>query len=165
MCGGGVGGGRGGGGGGSESGRETPAVKKEWSCVFRGPKDSRLLFAVLEAAPRRLGSGEGPGGKRTESGEEDLRGPFGVVGVGGSRFFACISSRSFWSSLTLPFVIRPLLRGLTRSAARTCRHSQGAARQRSSWCFFSVELPEPGYSSPAPMSNRPDRCARWASSF
>ena len=84
--------------GGSTSGRETPAVCKEWSCVFRGPEDDRRVFVVLEAAPQRLGSGEGIGEKRAESGEEALRGLFGGVGVGGARSLACISSRSLSSS-------------------------------------------------------------------
>ena len=28
------------------SGRETPAVSKEWSCVFRGPEDVFLLIDI-----------------------------------------------------------------------------------------------------------------------
>ena len=68
--------------------KEAPAVSKEWSCVVRGPEDGRWVFEVLEAAPRRLGSGEDSGGKRMESGEETLRETFGGVGVGGARSFA-----------------------------------------------------------------------------
>ena len=49
---------------------------------------------VLEAALRWLGSGEGSGWKRTESGEGALQGTLGGVGVSGARSFACISSRS-----------------------------------------------------------------------
>ena len=68
---------------------------------------------VLEAAPKNSDKGGGSDGKRTKSGEDALRDPFGGVGVGGARFFACISSRSFGSSLTFPFVVRPLLWSLT----------------------------------------------------
>ena len=70
------------------SGREMPAVCKEQSCVFRGPEDGCLVFVVLEAALRWLGSGGDSGGKRVVSGEEALRKPFGGVGVGGARSFA-----------------------------------------------------------------------------
>ena len=55
--------------GGSASGRETPAVSKSRSCVFRRPEDGRRFFVVLEAAPRRLKSGEDLVWKRTETGE------------------------------------------------------------------------------------------------
>ena len=51
--------------GGSASGRETPAVNKEWSGALRGPEDGRRVFVVLEAAWRELGSGGGSGGKGT----------------------------------------------------------------------------------------------------
>ena len=85
-----------GGYGGSASGRKTPAVCKEWSRVFRRPVDGRRAFVVLEAAPRRPGSGKESGGKRAEPGEDALREPFGGVGVDGARSFACISSCSFF---------------------------------------------------------------------
>ena len=41
------------------------------------------------------------GGKRTESGEDFLPGPFGGVGVDGARSFFCISSRSSRSYIIL----------------------------------------------------------------
>ena len=126
----------------STSGRETPALNEELSCVFRGPGDGRRVFVVLEAGPRRPGSGGGSSGKRAGTSEDALRGRFGGVGVGGARSFARISSRSFWSPLTFPFVVRPRLRRLTRPAARTCRHTQAAERRRPPWCLFSVELSE-----------------------
>ena len=84
--------------GGSASRRERPAVNRELSCVFQGRVNDRRGFVVLEDAPRRPGSGEGPGGKRAESGEDALREPFGGVGVGGARSFVRISSRSVRSS-------------------------------------------------------------------
>ena len=93
--------------GGPASGRETPAVNKEGTCVFRGPGDGRRVFVVLEAASRRPGSGGDTGGKRAESGEDSLREPFGEEGVGGALSFACISSRSFRFFITLPFVFMP----------------------------------------------------------
>ena len=74
--------------GGVASGREMPAVCKEWSCVFQGPEDGRRGFVVLEAAPQRLGSGGHSGGKRAKSGEGALREPPGGVGVGGAHSFA-----------------------------------------------------------------------------
>ena len=80
--------------GGSARRRETLAASKEWLCVFRGPEDCRRFFVVMEAALRRLGSGGDSGGKRAESGEDALREPFGEVGIGGARSFACISSRN-----------------------------------------------------------------------
>ena len=84
--------------GGFASGRGTPAVCKEWSCIFRGQEDGRRVFVVLEAAPRWLDSGGGSSGKRAESGEVALREPFGGVGVDGARSFACVSSCSMRSS-------------------------------------------------------------------
>ena len=80
------------------SGRETPAVSQERSCISRGPEDYRRDFEVLEAAPRRLGSEGDSGGKRTESGEDALREPFGGVKVDGSRSFDCIRLGSLSSS-------------------------------------------------------------------
>ena len=69
--------------GGSAGGRETPAVNREWSCVFRGPEVGRRVFVVMEVAPRRLDSGGDSGGKRTESGKNSLCEPFSGVGVEG----------------------------------------------------------------------------------
>ena len=74
--------------GGSASGKEMPAVCKEWLCVFRGPEGCRRFFVVLEAFPLRLGSGEKSGKKRAESGEGALREPFGGGG-GGRRLIFC----------------------------------------------------------------------------
>ena len=84
--------------GGSGSGRETPAVNRGWSCFVRGPEDGLRVFAVLEAAPRKLGIDGGSGRKRTESGENALREPLGGVGVDGARSFVRISSPSLRSS-------------------------------------------------------------------
>ena len=66
-------------GGGGASGSETPAVNQEGPCVFRGPEDSRRVFVVFEAAPRRPGIGGGFRGKRAKPGEDSLRKPFGGV--------------------------------------------------------------------------------------
>ena len=56
---------------------------------------------VLEAAPRMLGSGAESGGKRAKSDEGSLHEPPSGVRVDGARFFACISSRSLGSSITI----------------------------------------------------------------
>ena len=98
-------------------------------------------------------------------GENTLRKPFGEVGVDGAFSFACTSPCGFMSSLTFPFVIRPLLRSSMRSAVRTFRHNQAAARRRSSLFSYPVDLPESEGPSSAPMSNRPGWCARSVSSF
>ena len=45
--------------------------------------------------------------------------------------------------LSLPFLVGPLLRRLTRSRVWAFRRNQAAARRRPSWCSFSDELPEP----------------------
>ena len=74
--------------GGSASGREVPAVNREWPCVFRGPEDGRRVLVFLEAAPQRPGSVEGP---------EDGAGRDCVTRIArvyGARNFACISPQS-----------------------------------------------------------------------
>ena len=80
--------------GGGASGRETPAVNKARSCVFRGPEDGRRVFVFLEAAPRRLGSEGGSNGKRAESGEHTLRKPIPLSGDVLCPLFVRFSSRS-----------------------------------------------------------------------
>ena len=63
-----------------------------------GEWPSGLVFVVLEAAPRRLGSGKDSGRKRAESGGVALGALLGGVGVGGTRSFFRNSSRSLASS-------------------------------------------------------------------
>ena len=68
-------------------------------------------------------------GRGGESGEDTLRKPFGGVGVGGARSFACTSWFSLRSPLSLPFLVGHLLRSLTRSGVQNFRRKQAEARR------------------------------------
>ena len=130
-----------------------------------------MVVRLPRAGGRPSGLRGGPAveGTRVERGRSRAGMPYASRPAEGGWVIPAPSPASNRASLRpspiLPYVVRPRLRSLTRSAARTCRHNQAAARRRSSCCFFSVVLPESEDPSSTKMSNCLNRCGHSASSF